>query len=152
MTATFAEPLCVLDMRQGVLEPTPTYRRREWRWIPFAPGSVFDGMLAIFLQHAERGNRRKPVKQESDYYAVVEVNDPRLPAGVRSFILCNAKPPEEDEPGPNGEPRADQYECTVGGFREFCSCAMGGFDQRRVEETGCKHRSAMRALCEEGVL
>ena len=78
----------VLDMVTGVLEPTATYARREWIWIPAAPG-VFDddriGSLTILLQHSRKVN----AKPEVDTYGVDEDLHADRPAGCRVFLLRN---------------------------------------------------------------
>jgi hypothetical protein len=138
--------LRVLDLASGVMAPTLTYKVREWRYVPAGPECPYDGELTIILQRALRRERRDGSlgaarKLEQDTYAVYELAEECGPA-ARVFLLENLTEP--DEYGP--------LKCVVGGAVETCSCEMGRVDSRRVEPTGCKHRSAIRALIEAGVI
>lgn len=130
----------VLDMVTGSLEPTATYQRRDWIWIPAAPGAFADGRigsLTIILQHSRKVNAR----QETDTYGVDECHQTDRPAGARVFLLVNDTDP--DQP--------DVYACTVGTddrgeVHGRCTCRAGANGKE------CKHSSTLNALLEEGLL
>lgn len=129
----------ILDMVTGSLEPTATYQRRDWIWIPAAPGVYDDdriGSLTILLQKGKGGN----CKPEVDTYGVQEDLHTDRPAGARVFLLRNDTDP--DQP--------DVYACTVGAdhrgeIHQRCTCRAG--------ENGkaCKHTAALLAMIEEGL-
>ena len=130
-----------LDMATGSLGATKTYARRDWVWLPCGPWDYPDhriGTLTLVMQKS----RRAGAVQEVDHYAVQEETDEALPEGIRSFLLENETKPHPDGP----------YRCVVGALRETCSCKAGQIDRPRVEEVGCKHRSAIAALINEGVI
>lgn len=135
----------VLDMTQGDLTRTRTYAKRRWLWIPAHAGQVYDGMLTLIVQKGS-GYRGRKVEVEVDHYGVVEETASDLPPGIRAFLLENLERREQNADGP--------YRCVVGGMVEECSCDAGYFDRpRQVErQTSCKHRSALRQMCEEGVI
>ena len=130
----------VLDMTQGVLEPTATSARREWIWIPAAPGVYDDGRigsLTILLQKGRGGHCRPEV----DTYGVDEDLAAARPAGCRVFLLRN----DTDDSQP------DVYACVVGmdhrgEIHQRCTC--------RAAEMGkaCKHTATLLAMLEEEVI
>lgn len=118
----------LLDKVTVDLEPTATYARREAAWIPGAePG---EGVLEVWQW---RG-RRAGSKVEFDRYEV----QPDEPIGVygRAFLLLNTTDPEQP----------DVYRCVVGP-NPTCTCKAG---LCRVDV--CKHRDALAALINDGVL
>lgn len=132
------------DIAVLALAPTATYRRRDAVWVPADPSDPLAypdgrvGTLTIIVQ----GSRRAGSKVQTDSYGVLEERDFELPDGVRSFVLEN-----ETDPDPYGP-----FRCIVGGMVEVCGCEMGWFDKPRISPTGCKHRAALAALVEEGVI
>jgi hypothetical protein len=130
----------VLDMVTGSLEPTSTYARRDWIWVPASTYGSPDGRvgtLTIILQHS----RRAGAKQEVDHYGVEEEFDTDAPAGVRSFLLENDTDPDDDGP----------FRCVVGAdarglVHDRCGCEAGKLGK------ACKHVATLEALVTEGVL
>lgn len=130
----------ILDMVTGSLEPTATYARRDWIWIPAAPGVYDDdriGSLTIVLQKGKGGN----CKPEVDTYGVQECHHTDRPAGARVFLLRNDTDAEQP----------DVYACTVGAdhrgeIHSRCTCEAG--KRGKV----CKHTCALNALLEEDVI
>ncbi len=125
----------MMPVLAGRLPPTTTYARREWQWLPGPDGC--DGTLMISLTHG-----RRVIRTETDFYMVQEERDLGLPTAVRSFLLEN-----ELDPDPYGP-----FRVIVGGMAELCGCEAGWFDRSRPRPTGCKHKDALRALIEQGVL
>lgn len=132
--------MSVLDMVTGVLDPTATYRRRDFVWFPADPGTYADGRigsLTIVLQHS----RKAGAKVESDTYGVEEERGRRLPEGVRSFLLVNDTDPAQP----------DVYRCVVGSdarglVHDRCNCRAGQC------KTDCKHVAALNRLIADEVL
>lgn len=142
----------ILDMTQGVLDPTSTYAVREWRWVPCSPWCSPDtreGTLSIVLQHGRRRGRKSPVAIEVDHYGLQEdFEEPAPPVEpadrsgrARVFLLLNDTPPADE-----GEDRDEVYRCVVGGTREHCTCTAGRFWVQ------CKHVDAIRDMIAGGVL
>lgn len=120
-----------LDMICGRLPPTATYAVREYRWVPGgADGRL--GTLTLILQAAERNGRRKPVKVESDTYAVCEDTEPRGYYGL-GLLLLN----ETDAS------QADVYRVVLGPAC-YCNCKAA---QCKLE---CKHLAAAMDVLLEG--
>lgn len=130
----------ILDMTQGVLDPTATYAVREWIWIPAAPGVFPDARLGSLTIKLQKGKGRG-CKPEVDTYGVDECHETPRPAGARVFLLRND----------TDEGQADVYACTVGAdargeVHAKCTCEAG----RRGK--GCKHAAACNALLEDEVI
>ena len=116
----------ILDKIGGDLQPTLTYARREWEWVPTGDG---DGVLTIRLWKGERAGS----KCESDTYQVQEEHSPGCRG--RSFLLLNL----------TDESQSDVYRCVVGGPYQHCTCTAGSV--KRIES--CKHRDALKAMLAE---
>jgi hypothetical protein len=127
----------MLTILTGDLEPTATYKRRQWCWVSNGSGFVDTpsgelipamGKLTIKLQKGERVGS----KVETDTYAVQEL--PAEVVGTRLFGLLSLTDPTQPE----------IYKTTIGG-RNLCRCMAG---QCRVVSDaghGCKHRDSVEA-------
>ena len=115
-------------MTAGVLEPTRTYARREFRWIPTVAG---EGVLVV------RQRRTRDGREDAAVYAVEETT-----RGVGSpervfLVLCVT-----DEDG------AEPYEVVVRcGTPLHCTCKAA-----KCRLAVCKHRDAVSLLVKSGVL
>jgi len=131
------------ERRRGWLPPTATYARREYRVEPpdFANGGdAVPCDLVLFVLVTVAGKRW--ARTTWSRYAVQVEWEAAVDHGARSFLLENLDEP--DAAGP--------FRCVVGSMREECGCEAGGFDRRRTDVVGCKHRAALSDLVSKGVM
>lgn len=120
-----------LTVARGSMEPTKTFAKRWWLWIP-TPAMPCDGFL-LLGQIAE-----KSLDLDEQTYGVEEVASPHGP-GWRSFAVrkLGAAVGGEDE----------QYTTSVGPRSSVCTCRAG---KTRTEV--CKHRDGLRAAVEAAAI
>ena len=117
----------------GELEPTKSWSRRSWHWIP-SPDRASgrrDGLLCIRQQHGKGLN----VKSETDVYACEEQTPEGFPGRV--FLLTNVT----DDQSP------DSYQTFVGDGIDSCTCPAARYGAKV-----CKHRCSIRALIASGAI
>lgn len=132
MVASPLAPLSSLRTFRGSLEPTRTYARRWWLWIP-TPGMPCDGFILLGQVPA------KSYDVDEQTYGVAEV--PSVHGfGWRSFAVrkCGAAPGGVDE----------MYTCSIGPRGvSVCTCKAG-----RTRNEVCRHRDGLRAAIEAGAI
>lgn len=122
--------LSILDAVSDEMEPTRTYARRVWLWVPAdTTHPAWDGRLGDLTIQLQR-TRRAGCRVEQDTYAV---QDEYGPDG-REFLLLNLTDPDQE----------DVYR--VHPESQTCSCTAAQCGQI------CKHRDALSALLARGHL
>ena len=113
-------------MLSGALQPTKTYARREFQWLPTADR---EGVLVI------RQRRTAGGREDKDVYLVEEQT--RHGSPYREFLVVNATDP--DQP--------DAYQVTlIRGHVVGCTCMAD-----RCKVPVCKHKDAIEMIvaCED---
>jgi len=112
----------------GVLEPTRTYARREFQWIPTVAG---EGVLVV------RQRRTRDGREDAAVYAVEETTR-GVGSPERVFLVVNMTDPDAPEP----------YEVAVrAGDAVRCSCKAA-----KCRNPVCKHRDVAEHLIRSGGL
>lgn len=117
---------------RGTLEPTRTYARRWWHWLP-TPGLPCDGVLTLGQV------KEKSYDFDEQVYAVCEVKS--VWPGARMFVVRKLG---ADQGGDD-----EQYQTTFhpGGRGSQCNCKAG---QCKTEV--CRHRCGLAAVMAAGLL
>jgi len=121
-----------MNVYRGKLEPTKTYRKRWWLFVP-TPAMPCDGFLLLGQLPAQS------LDIDEQTYGVQEVRSPHG-LGWRSFSVrkLGAAVGAADE----------QYTTSVGpGGKSVCTCDAG-----RARTEVCRHRCGLRAACDAGAI
>lgn len=130
MSATLSA-LTSLRTYRGNLEPTRTYVKRWWHWLP-TPGLPCDGVMTLGQV------KEKSYGVDEDVYAVCEVKS--VWPAARMFVVRKL--------GADAGSDQEQYQTTIHpGGRTFCTCKAG---QCKTEV--CRHRCGLAAVMAAGLL